>query len=108
MLIGQISLNVAPQKEIHQAGIPSSVVEAARAKLLEFLREQYPDLTPDQLNLIAFHSTTWNDSSLGCPEEGQCYAQVLIPGYSLEFQIGDEKFQVHTDANGDVVALLSQ
>ncbi len=45
---------------------------------------------------------TWNDASLGCPEEGMYYAQVLTPGYEIIFKVNGKKnkgkrYVYHTD-----------
>jgi hypothetical protein len=49
---------------------------------------------------IAFlHSTPvdWPDSSLGCPEPGMMYAQVITPGYQIGLAVGDELYYYHTN-----------
>jgi len=38
---------------------------------------------------------TWSDSSLGCPEPGKMYSQVLIPGYKFQLRGGGKIYQVH-------------
>ena len=83
-------------------------IDAAVAKLIERLKETHPHLTSDQILLRSFCPILWNDASLGCPEEGYCYAQVLTPGYVLEFQVGDDYFPVHTNANGTQIAIPSK
>jgi uncharacterized protein (TIGR00251 family) len=45
----------------------------------------------------------WNDSSLGCPEPGQTYAQVITPGYIIILAVGPTNYEVHTDLSGTAV-----
>jgi hypothetical protein len=45
----------------------------------------------------------WNDSSLGCPEPGQTYAQVITPGYIIILAVGPTNYEVHTDLAGTAV-----
>ena len=42
----------------------------------------------------------WSDASLGCPEEGMAYAQVITPGYKLVFDLAGTSYAVHTNSDG--------
>ena len=49
---------------------------------------------------------TWPDASLGCPQEGMMYAQVLTPGYLVVIRdAGGAEHSVHTneDASSAIV-----
>jgi hypothetical protein len=48
---------------------------------------------PGQVILRSVEATTFNDSSLGCPEPGQSYLQVLTPGYIIRLQLGGETYE---------------
>lgn len=37
----------------------------------------------DSFTLVDIHAKNWSDSSLGCPEPGMMYMQVIIPGHSV-------------------------
>jgi hypothetical protein len=37
----------------------------------------------------------WRDSSLGCPEKGMMYAQVIVPGYRVVLEHGGRAHHVH-------------
>jgi hypothetical protein len=50
----------------------------------------------------------WSDSSLGCPEPGVTYAQVITPGYLIELSTGGLTYEVHTDLNGRAVICTNQ
>lgn len=39
-------------------------------------------------------ATTWPDASLGCPEQGHMYAQVLSEGYRVVLRDGSARFDV--------------
>jgi hypothetical protein len=49
----------------------------------------------------------WSDSSLGCPRQGQMYAQVLTPGFLIVIGGGGRRLEYHSDERGRVV-LCSQ
>ena len=42
----------------------------------------------------------WSDASLGCPQEGMFYAQVLTSGYRLVFGLAGTSYAVHTNSDG--------
>ena len=54
---------------------------AAREALAEKL-----GIAADVPQLIVFEPVDWPDTSLGCPEPGKVYAQVITPGFRLVFE----------------------
>lgn len=48
------------------------------------------------LSLIAIREETFPDASLGCPTDGELYAQVLTPGFVVRVKLGGQVYQVHT------------
>jgi hypothetical protein len=44
---------------------------------------------------IMAEQVVWPDSSLGCPQEGMLYAQVLTPGYLIRLAFGKHEFEYH-------------
>ena len=59
---------------------------------------------PRALILDSTEKVDWPNASIGCPLEGQTYAQVVTPGYRLDFRFEGETYEVHTDADGSQVA----
>lgn len=51
---------------------------------------------------------TFPDSSLGCPQEGQVYAQVLTAGYIFELTYQGTIYEYHVSADGQQVVLCNQ
>ncbi len=45
----------------------------------------------------------WSDASLGCPREQLAYAQVITPGFLIVVEVGGNRLNYHTDANGRFV-----
>ena len=45
----------------------------------------------------------WSDTSLGCPEPGMAYAEVITPGYLIRLAAGDQLFEYHADRQGNVI-----
>jgi hypothetical protein len=78
------------------ASIPAAVVERARQAL------HAAGLSSD-LQLLNSEQVQWNDSSLGCPQPGAMYAQVITPGYVLRFADQDSTHEVHVASNAAIV-----
>ncbi|MBI3176387.1 MAG: hypothetical protein HYZ35_00205 [Chloroflexi bacterium] len=50
---------------------------------------------PAQIGFVDFRDITWPDSSLGCPQPGMAYAQVLTDGYLIQLSVGKRLFEYH-------------
>lgn len=74
---------------------PAEVVAAAKERLASEL-----DTSTEVVEIIAIEPVEWSDASLGCPEPGKMYAQVITPGYRVLLQVEGEQFEVHTDREG--------
>jgi hypothetical protein len=62
-------------------------------------------ISPDEITIQSFEPVDWPDTSLGCPEPGMMYAQVITPGYAFVLEAAGEQYEVHTDQTGESVAL---
>ena len=74
---------------------PASIEAAARTLLADDL-----GVGEDELRLESAEALNWSDASLGCPQEGMAYAQVITPGHRLIFELGGRAHAVHTNADG--------
>jgi hypothetical protein len=52
--------------------------------------------------LARAEQVTWPDGSLGCPEPGKLYTQMLVPGYRLTAKTTAGELVYHADAHGNV------
>jgi hypothetical protein len=79
---------------------PESVaaVDAARQAAATYL-----GVGPDQLQASRVEAQQWPDASLGCPQPGQLYSQIVTPGYLIVVSSGSHQLEYHTDARGRVV-----
>ena len=82
---------------------PPDVETAARAFLANETGEDETAFT-----LISAESVDWPDASLGCPQEGFAYAQVITPGHKLIFTLGATSYPVHTNADGSSLILCEE
>ena len=50
-----------------------------------------------EIMMAEAQATEWHDTSLGCPEPGKMYAQVITPGYRLTLAVDGRLYVYHTD-----------
>jgi hypothetical protein len=60
----------------------------------------------NQIKVIAFEEVTWRDSSLGCPQPGMAYLQVLSEGYRIVLQANGQNYDYHTNMNNQFVLCM--
>jgi len=83
-------VEVAPESE--------AVVHMAANDLTQRL-----SLAPEAIQLISVEPVEWSDASLGCPQPGMMYAQVITPGYLVVLEAEGEQYTYHTDMDRFVV-----
>ncbi len=60
-------------------------------------------LPADEFSVHSVEAVDWSDTSLGCPEPGVLYAQVIVPGWEISLVHEDRLFKFHADEAGDQV-----
>ncbi|WP_230742584.1 hypothetical protein [Methanooceanicella nereidis] len=65
-------------------------IEMAKNKLSKML-----GAPQNTLAVISSEEITWPDTSLGMPEPGKSYAQMLVEGYRIVLSFGDKKYEFH-------------
>jgi hypothetical protein len=89
------------------ATTPTGVEPPAEAKeAVRLAREnlaQKLGLAPGAIRLISVEAVEWRDTSLGCPQPGMMYAQVITPGFRAVLEAEGKRYDYHTDAGRFVV-----
>ena len=81
-------------------GIPQMTSE--NASLQDLIQKVKTDLSQrlsvsvDQINVGEVTEVEWSDSSLGCPQPGMSYLQVITPGYRLLLEAGGAQYEYHS------------
>ena len=57
----------------------------------------------DGIELVRAEPVDWPDASLGCPEKGMAYAQVVTPGWRVILRIQGRDWRVHAGGRRAVV-----
>ncbi|HEU5135518.1 MAG TPA: hypothetical protein VFU13_10285 [Steroidobacteraceae bacterium] len=53
--------------------------------------------------LVNAERLTWSDGAMGCPEPGQTYTQMLVPGFRITAKTAAGQMLYHTDSRGTAV-----
>ncbi len=57
------------------------------------------DINADRIEVVRVESVEWPDTSLGCPQPGQAYAQVITPGQILVLSANGQEYEYHTSGD---------
>jgi len=85
----------SPTGTAGEAAIPAGaeqVVALAKRDLAQRLKR-----TEATIQVASIEAVDWPDASLGCPEPGMAYAQVITPGYRLILLADGGRHEYHTD-----------
>ena len=61
------------------------------------------NVAANQVSVERVEAREWGDTSLGCPQPGFMYAQVITPGYLIVIAGGGKRLEYHTDTRGRAV-----
>src|SRR5262245_13031868 len=73
-------------------------VALARKTLADELKTAAADAQLEKVEAVE-----WSDTSLGCPEKGKMYAQMITPGYRVVLQANGRSHEVHVGGNRAVI-----
>jgi hypothetical protein len=83
----------SPQGEAQGAtATEEHVVSMATADLAQQL-----NIPADQVEMVRVEPVQWPDTSLGCPQPGMLYAQVIMPGYLIVLSAEGQEYEYHAD-----------
>jgi hypothetical protein len=82
----------APYASESSADVETRLVAAAKADLARRLGMPAGDIAT-----VGVEAKDWSDASLGCPEEGMMYAQVITQGYQITLSAGGSVYDYRTD-----------
>lgn len=60
-------------------------------------------LAPAKISVVSVEAVDWPDTSLGCPQPGIVYAQVITPGFLVVLEAKGETHEYHADRDSQVV-----
>ena len=97
----EATMTPVPTPEATEPTPPPEAEQVVRLAV-EDLAERL-DLSPEQIRLVSVEAVDWPDASLGCPQPGMMYAQVITPGYRITLEAEEETYEYHTDTGDHIV-----
>lgn len=95
------SLPVAPPYGDHQmTPIPPTPTGVAASQLVQQASKDLASrlgIPVDQISISTVQAVTWPDGSLGCPQPGIAYTQVMTPGYLILLESSGSRYPYHSD-----------
>jgi len=93
-------------EEMPAPGIPDP--EAFMSEQVRIALAERLGVDLDSISVESISETEWPDAALGCPAEGEMYAQVITPGYEITLSVDGETYSYHTDTSGAMVLCDSE
>lgn len=75
---------------------PQDGSDRAVASALRDLRTRL-SVPEGDIQVTRVEAREWSDTSLGCPESGKVYAQVITPGFLVVLQAAGKTYEYHSD-----------
>lgn len=60
-------------------------------------------IAANDVTIVNVEEVQWSDGSLGCPQPGMMYPQVITPGFRITLEAGGKRYSYHTDTRQRVV-----
>lgn len=80
-----------------------SVDEHEAVDLAVSALQQQTGQSKEEISLSGIRPVEWSDSSLGCPQPGMSYLQVITPGYLVILDVDGKEHSVHVGRESAVV-----
>jgi hypothetical protein len=74
------------------------MISAVKADLAQRL-----GVPEEEIVVRSIEEVEWRDGSLGCPEPGVSYIQVITPGFLVVLEVDGVEYEYHTDTRGSLV-----
>lgn len=57
----------------------------------------------DAITVVSATEQQWPDGAMGCPQPGQMYTQMIVPGYRVVLQASGNRYAYHSDRRGNFI-----
>jgi hypothetical protein len=75
-----------------------NLIEKAKGDLAQRL-----SIPENEIILLKATDVVWPNSSLGCPQKGMVYAEVLTPGYLIILSVENQEFEYHASRGTELI-----
>ncbi len=87
--------------ELREMKVPANAEPAVMAAKRDLASRA--GVAVEDVRIVEFQAVEWRDSSLGCPEPGKMYMQVITPGYRVVLEAGGQTYEYHTNQGNRAV-----
>ena len=94
---------VAPAAPAGESVSTASVPRAVRRAVVADAAKRFK-VDESGVVLTQAQKRTWSDASLGCPEAGRMYAQMLVEGFRITAKTSVGSLVYNTDGGGNIVS----
>ena len=87
-------------------GSPAATLPYEARRVVQMAKEDLArrlGLALEVIQLVSVEAVDWSDTSLGCPQPGMMYAQVITPGFLIELEAMGQTYEYHTDEDSSAV-----
>lgn len=84
--------------------VPGGFPDGVLADILEDASDR-SGVPAAEIEVVSIEPMTFNDASLGCPEPGKMYAQVITPGFVVLLQTGEAQLDYRVAEGGEAFTL---
>ena len=74
------------------------LIEKAKENLAQRL-----SISETEITIVEATDVVWSDSSLGCPQKGMVYADVLTPGFLIILSANNAEYEYHSSKGTEVI-----
>jgi hypothetical protein len=100
--LSPLPLPVQPGPSGEEGAVPGEVPEELLENILKDLQER-KGIAAEEITIERAEAVVWRDGSLGCPQPGMMYLQVLTPGYLVVVRVGDDLYSYHAGESGHFI-----
>lgn len=90
-----------PSSTPQEAKLPPGSADAVRLAKEDLARRL--EVSPEAIEVLSVEAVDWPDTSLGCPQPGMMYAQVITPGFRVLLKAEGESYEYHAARATQVV-----
>ncbi|NIM95908.1 MAG: hypothetical protein GTO18_19590 [Anaerolineales bacterium] len=96
-----IPSTVTPAPTSTEVTLPSEVEQLVNHAVADLVLRL--GVSAGEIKIQRIEAVEWPDGSLGCPQSGMAYIQVITPGYFITFEIEGKPYRYHTDTNAMII-----
>lgn len=78
---------------------PSTDLDTMVQNAIQDIAQKF-STTADQITVVEAREVVWSNSSLGCPQDGMAYAEVLTLGYLVKLLYNNIEIEYHSGMDG--------